>query len=139
MADASDFLKDEILDHIAGGSAYTAPGTLYMALLKEASTDSDTPAANPTKEVQTSATKGYARQPITFGDASSSGLISNTAAFTFGAATDDWSEATHFWITDTSSFATGNILFHGALTSAKTVENLDSLVFAIGEFDLTMT
>ncbi len=140
MGDLNDYLKDELNDHItdSSGGVWVAPGTLYLCLLKTASASSDTPAANPTKEVQTSATLGYARQPITFGTVSSGGVISNTVAVTFGAATANWDEAIHFWITDTASFATGKILYQRALVAPKTVENLDSLTFAIGEIDLTL-
>ena len=32
MAGFSDYLEDKVLDHVFGGTAYTAPSTLYVAL-----------------------------------------------------------------------------------------------------------
>ena len=32
MAGFSDYLEDKVLDHVFGGNAYTAPGTLYVYL-----------------------------------------------------------------------------------------------------------
>ena len=39
MAGFSDYLEDKVLDHVFGGNAYTAPGTLYVALYTVAPTD----------------------------------------------------------------------------------------------------
>ena len=32
MAGFSDYLEDKVLDHVFGGTAYTAPSTLYVGL-----------------------------------------------------------------------------------------------------------
>ena len=40
MAGFSDFLETKVLDHVFGGTAYTAPTTLYVALYTAAPTDS---------------------------------------------------------------------------------------------------
>ena len=39
MAGFSDYLEDKVLDHVFGGTAYTAPSTLYVALYTVAPTD----------------------------------------------------------------------------------------------------
>ena len=39
MAGFSDYLEDKVLDHVFGGTAYTAPTTLYVALYTVAPTD----------------------------------------------------------------------------------------------------
>ena len=39
MAGFSDYLEDKVLDHGFGGTAYTAPTTLYVALYTVAPTD----------------------------------------------------------------------------------------------------
>ena len=39
MAGFSDYLEDKVLDHVFGGSAYTAPGTLYVGLFTAAPSD----------------------------------------------------------------------------------------------------
>ena len=40
MAGFSDYLEDKVLDHVFGGTSYTAPGTLYVALFTAAPSDS---------------------------------------------------------------------------------------------------
>ena len=39
MAGFSDYLEDKVLDHVFGGSAYTAPSPLYVALFTAAPSD----------------------------------------------------------------------------------------------------
>ena len=39
MAGFSDYLEDKVLDHVFGGTAYTAPATLYVALYTVAPDD----------------------------------------------------------------------------------------------------
>ena len=133
--DASNYLIKKILDHTTDTTAWTAPSTLYLALLKSASAASDTPAANAAKEILTPTNDGYDREIVTF--AAESGQMSiTTDAQTFGPATGtNWPEATHCWITD--ALTGGNILFHGALTASKIVIVTASLVFAIGEVEIS--
>ena len=40
MAGFSDFLETKVLEHVFGGSAYTAPTTLHIALYTAAPSDS---------------------------------------------------------------------------------------------------
>jgi hypothetical protein len=40
MAGFSDFLETKVLGHVFGGAAYTAPGTLHVALYTAAPSDS---------------------------------------------------------------------------------------------------
>ena len=134
----NDYLRNELMDHI-NNLSWTPPVTLYMALLKSASASSDTPVANAAKEVQLSAVDGYARQAITFGNVAVGGLIDNTVAVTFGPASADWPEAVDAWILDTATFASGNILWQGVLLAPKTVEDLGSMVFPIGDLDLSLS
>ena len=39
MAGFTDYLEDKVLDHVFGGSAYSAPGTLYVGLFTAAPSD----------------------------------------------------------------------------------------------------
>ena len=39
MAGFSDYLETKVLDHVFGGTSYTAPTTLYVALYTAAPTD----------------------------------------------------------------------------------------------------
>ena len=60
MAGFSDYLEDKVLDHVFGGTAYTAPATLYVALYTVAPDDT-----GGGTEVTTTGT-AYARQTATF-------------------------------------------------------------------------
>lgn len=100
----SDYLENELLDHIRG-SAYTAPAGLYVKLHTGAAGEAGTAnAATETDRVQ-----------VTFG-AASGGSMSATgtpvAEWTNVAATETYS---HFSVWDAASG--GNCLGDGALSS----------------------
>ena len=73
MSNATNFLEDEVLDHVLGKGTrdYTSPTALYVGLLTAVS---DGEAASWTEVSGTS----YARTSVTFG-AASSGTASNSA------------------------------------------------------------
>lgn len=134
MAGKSDYLEDEILDHVLGGGDYTRAATVYIALYSE-DPDEDNSGAELTGN-------GYDRVAVTNNatnfPASSGGAKSNGASITFPVATSgDWLEATHFGILDASSG--GNLLYYGPLTIPKTVQEGDTAAFAIGELDISET
>ena len=114
MSAASDYLENKVLDHFLGTASTSAPANVYLALFTSDPTD-----AGSGTEVSTSGTN-YARQAITFSSASS-GSTSNSAAVEFSQATGSgFGTVTHFGIYDAST--AGNLLFHGALTTSKTID-----------------
>ena len=129
MAAASDFLENKILDHVLSNTAYTSPTTVYVALHTADPTDAGTGA-----EVSTSGT-AYARQSASFG-AASSGSASTDATITFPTATGNYGTVTHIGIWDASS--AGNLLFHGAVTTSKTIETGDQFQISSGNLTVTM-
>jgi len=128
MSAASNYLENKVLDHFLGTTSTTAPSAVYLALFTSDPTD-----AGSGTEVSTSGTN-YSRQAITFSSASG-GTTSNSAAVEFSQATANYGTVTHFGIYDAST--AGNLLFHGALTSSKTIETGD--VFKIASGNLTIT
>ena len=76
----------------------------------------------------------YSRVSATF-DAAASGTTDNSAAIEFAAATGSWGSVSHFGIFDAAS--AGNLLIHGAFTSAKTISSGDVLKIATGDLDIT--
>jgi hypothetical protein len=126
MSAMSDYLENEILDHILGTGAYTMPTTVYVGLSTGSFNDD-----NSGTELSGS---GYARQSIAFG-AASSGTASNSGAVDFPAATGSWGTVSHFGIFDASTG--GNLLIHGALTASKAVATGDILRIATGDMDIT--
>lgn len=127
MTAFSNFLENELLDHTLAVAAYTAPGTVYLALYT-----SDPGDDNSGTEVSGG---GYARQVISF-NAASAGSASSSTEETFTASGGNWGNITHIGILDAST--AGNLLYHGALSSSKTVNDGDSLVFSSGDVTITL-
>lgn len=115
-----------MLDHILGTTSFTMPTAVYLALFTAAPSD-----AGGGTELSGN---GYARQDITFGSASSA-VASNTGAHTFTASGGDWGDITHWALFDAST--TGNMLLHGALGASKNVLDGGSIIFPIGDIDIT--
>ena len=126
MSAMSDYLENEILDHILGTGAYTMPTTVYVGLSTGSFGDD-----NSGTELTGN---NYARVAATF-SAAASGTTSNSAAIEFAAATGSWGSVSHFGIFDASS--SGNLLIHGAFTTAKTIASGDILKISTGDLDIT--
>ena len=126
MSAMSDYLENKILDHILGTTAYTAPTTVYVGLATASFADD-----NSGTELTGN---NYSRVSATF-DAAASGTTDNSAAIEFAAATGSWGSVSHFGIFDAAS--AGNLLIHGAFTSAKTISSGDVLKIATGDLDIT--
>lgn len=126
MSAMSDYLENEILDHILGTGAYTMPTTVYVGLSTGSFGDD-----NSGTELSGS---GYARQSATF-NAAASGTADNSAAIEFPAATGSWGTISHFGIFDASS--AGNLLIHGSFSTAKTIATGDILKISAGDLDIS--
>ena len=137
MGSASNYLELELLDHVLKVGSYTAPTSLGVALHSADPTDAGTAAT------ELVIVGGYVRADATsaiFGTAAASGAIANDAALTFATASADWhagSTIGFFGIWDTLRPGTGNLLFHGAITTPKAVLNGQTLSFPIGDIDIT--
>ena len=126
MSAMSDYLENEILDHILGTGAYTMPTTVYVGLSTGSFGDD-----NSGTELTGN---NYARVSATF-SAAASGTTSNSAAIEFAAATGSWGLISHFGIFDAAS--AGNLLIHGAFTTAKTIASGDILKIDAGDLDIS--
>ena len=124
----SNYLENKVIDHFLGTSSTSAPSNVYMGLFTSNPTD-----ANSGTEVSGN---GYSRQVITF-NAASSGSATNSSAETFTASGGNFGTVTHFGIFDAST--SGNLLYHGALTDDKVIEDGDSLVVAASAITITET
>ena len=131
MSAMSDYLENKLVDLTLRGQAFTAPATLYVSLHTTATTD-----AGGGTEVSGGS---YARVAVTanltnFAGTQSAGsttastgtggATSNNGTITFPSPTGNWGTVSHFGIWDASSG--GNLLFHGALTTSKTINNGDA-------------
>lgn len=136
MSAASNYLENKVLDHVIGGTAYTAPANLYLALFTNDSGNAATnlEAGTLTDEVSTSST-GYVRKAVSFG-AASGGSSSTDATVTFDAATANWGTITHVAVMDASS--SGQVLFWGAVTTSKTIESGDTFQVSSGNLTVSL-
>ena len=129
MAGFSDYLEDKVLDHVFGGTAYTAPATLYVALYTVAPDDTGG---------GTEVTGGsYVRQTGTFTvSGTSPTTATNAAAIEYPTATADYGTVVAVGILDASSG--GNLLAYADLTTSKTVSTGDVFRFDAGDLDITL-
>jgi hypothetical protein len=116
----SDFLENELLDHVLGNAAYTAPATVWVALFTVDPSDSGG---------GTEVTGGsYARAEVTNNatnwPAASGGAKANGTAITFVEATASWGTVTAFGIFD--AVTAGNLLYWAELTVDKTIDSGDT-------------
>lgn len=132
MAAASDHVEDLTLDFWlkANSAATTAPSTVYVSLHTGSPADDDSGA----NEVSTVGT-AYARQSATFGTVSG-GSVSTSATITYPVATANFGAISHIGIYDSSTG--GNLLFHGAVTTSKTIETGDQFQISSGNLTVTM-
>jgi len=129
MAALSDHAEALLLDWLMTNGTATRPTAWYVALYTAAPSDS-----GGGTEVSGS---GYAREAVTFAAATSpGGTTSNTGAVTFTASGGNWGTITHIGIHD--ALSGGNLLWHGAMTASKIVNDGDTLEFSIGNIDLTI-
>lgn len=132
MSQASNYLENELLDHLFNKGAYTAP-TIYVALLTSAPSDTDTGST-----ITEASYTGYARKSTAAGDwnVAASGTTDNGNAITFAACTGGSSTVTHFALVDASS--AGNLLCYGTLGSSLAVSNGITPEFAAGALDVSL-
>lgn len=122
----SNYLETKVLDHVFGGTAYTAPTTLYLALFT----------SNPDEDGSGTEVSGgaYARQTVAFNI--SGNTASNTAAIEYATATASYGTVSHVGIYD--ALTSGNLIAYAALTSSKTIDTGDVFRVPTGDLDITL-
>ena len=110
MGSFSDYLENELLDHIFN-SSYSPLATVYLGLSTADPLDDAGGLAEPSGN-------GYVRKAIGFSAASSRKVIQN-GVVQYDQASGAWGTLTHWAIFDAESG--GNMLAHGALSTSKAV------------------
>lgn len=127
----SNFLENELLDHVLGAATYTPPATVYIALFTAAPTD-----AGGGTEVSGGS---YARVSVTNNDtnwpAASGGIKNNGTEITFPTASANWGTIVAMGIFDAASG--GNLLFWGDLSQSVVIDTSDTFTFPIGNVEIT--
>ena len=127
MAEMSDYLEVALLNATLNGVAFTAVNNPYVSLHTADPTDAGT---------GTEVSGGsYARTTASFATASgTSGLVATDADVTFPTATATWGVVGWIGLWDAASG--GNMLYHTALDTSKTIDSGD--IFKITTGNLTV-
>jgi hypothetical protein len=127
----SDYLENKLVDLTLRGQAFTAPATLYFSLHTAATTDAgggtEVTGGSYARVSVTASLANFAGTQSAGSTAASSGtggVTSNNGTITFAAPTANWGTVTHWAVWDAST--AGNMLYHGALTTSKTINNGDA-------------
>ena len=129
MAGFSDYLEDKVLDHVFGGTAYTAPTTLYVALYTVAPSDT-----GGGTEVSGGA---YVRKTATFTvSGTSPTTATNAAAIEYPTATANYGTVVAVGVMD--ALTSGNLLAYANLDASKVVSSGDVFRFDAGGLDITL-
>ena len=127
MAEMSNYLENALINATLRNTSYTSPATVYLGLYTSDPTD-----ANTGTEVSGGS---YARVAVTMG-APSDGVSTNSAAIEFPQASGSW--GTVGWIGILDASTSGNLLYHTALDTSKTISSGDIFKIAIGGLSVTL-
>lgn len=143
MASATNFLENRIVDWLLRGQAFTPPSTVYVALFTSPTTE-----AGGGTEVSGG---GYARVAVpctlaawsgtqgpntTTPSSGTGGQTSNNNAITFPVATAPWGTVTHVALYNAATG--GNMLLHGPLSPAVTIQQSEQLIIPAGQLTVTV-
>jgi hypothetical protein len=129
MAEMSNYLENALLNATLNATTYTAPANIYVSLWTSDPTD-----AGSGTEVSGGS---YARTAVSFATASgTSGNVLNDADVTFPTATASW--GTVGWIGINDALTSGNLLYHTALDTSKTIDSGDIFKISTGNLSVTL-
>ena len=129
MAEMSNYLENALLNGTLNATTYTAPTTVYVSLWT----------SNPNDDGSGTEVSGgsYARVAVSFATATgTSGQVLNDAVVEFTTATAGWGVVGWIGINDAASG--GNLLYHTALDTAKTIDSGDIFKIATGNLSVTL-
>ena len=129
----SDFIENELLDHLLGAATYTAPATVHLALFTVAPTD-----AGGGTEVSGGS---YARVAVTNNatnfPAAVGGAKSNGAQLDFAMASANWGTIVAYAMFDAAS--AGNMLGWADLNAPVIINTSDTFRFLVGGLQFIQT
>jgi len=142
MSAMSDYLENKLVDQLFRGQTAPTTTTLYVGLFTAAPSDSGggtevTGGSYARASVSSSLANWAGTQSAgsTVASSGTGGATSNNNAITFATPSATWGTATHFGIFDAAS--AGNLLFWGALTISKTINQSDTVTFPAGSLSVT--
>jgi len=129
MSALSDFLENEVLDHLFGTGTYSSP-CVYVGLDSGSPTDT-----GPGSEVSGG---GYLRQRAVNWDVAAAGATENSSAITFPQATASYNVKAVILMDGSTVACTTNMLWYGFLTTSRLVNENDTFEIAASSLDVTI-
>jgi hypothetical protein len=129
MSAIADFAENKILDHLFNVASYTAP-SIYGGLFSTSPTD-----ASSGLEVSGG---GYLRQRVVNWDAAAAGATENSSAITYPQATASYNVVAVALMDGSTVGCATNMLWFGALSTSRLVQNNDTFEFAASAIDVTL-
>lgn len=126
MSAASNFTETLALNYLLTNTSVTRPTAWYVALFTTDPTDAGT-------GTEVSGTN-YQRQSVSFTVSGDTAV--NSSTITFDPAGSIWGTVTHIGVYDAST--SGNLLFHGSVTTPKLIEPGDQFQITQGNLDITL-
>lgn len=127
----SNYLANEILDHVFKVGAYSQPANIYVALSYETVNDATTGSS-----IEEPSDASYARVNVNTWDAAVAGISYNTAQIDFNTVVNSWGDITDVALIDAASG--GNVLFYGKLLDIIRALDGVTISFAAGELSVGM-
>lgn len=143
----SDYLENKVVDSVLRGQTFPTIANVYVGLSTAACSDSSvgtevsTSSTNYARAAVASALTNWAGTQSTGSTTASSGTggqTSNNSAITFNVPSASWGTVTHWFLIDSATVGSGNLLFCAALTASKTINSGDTVSFASGALTVTV-
>ena len=135
MAKASDYLEQQIYNHIFRNDTFLKPSGLAIALCKDYPTDSSYTELDAVDYVRQST---YSSGDSKWDAMAVAGSGFNTAEIAWSAATSDWGYASGVVFLDDPRIGAGNMLLRGNLTTPKNITNGDTFKFTALDVSITI-
>ena len=129
MAEMSNYLENALLNGTLNGTTFSAPTAVYVSLWT----------SDPNDDGSGTEVSGgsYTRVNASFATAvGTSGQVLNDANIEFATATASWGVVG--WIGINDSISGGNLLYHTALDTSKTIDTGDIFKIATGNLSVTL-
>lgn len=142
----SDYVENKVVDLLVRGQTFTPPATVYVGLSTAACSDSSvgTEVANSNNYSRVAVTSSLANWAgtqsagSTVASSGTGGQTSNNAAINFPTPSGSWGTVTHWFLSDSGTYGGGNLLLCSSLTVSKTINNGDTVSFAIAALTVTV-
>jgi|PlaIllAssembly_1097288.scaffolds.fasta_scaffold04544_2 hypothetical protein len=127
----TDYLVHKLLDRAFRNQAYAQP-TISLALFTTTNADG-------TPGTECANANNYSRKLAPNWDAAASGATQNTDLLTFATPSGSWGTIVSVGIMDSNTHGAGNMLFYGNDVTDQAVGANDTVQFAAGALDVSMS